>query len=55
MTAAEQFQVSPDAAARGAPTDKRWADRYRFQGVASMADRSSPDYSGARTTTARTA
>lgn len=43
--AAERFQVS-------VPTAKRWADRYRSEGEAGMADRSSrPHFSPARTPT----
>jgi transposase InsO family protein len=45
--AAERFQVSVSTA-------KRWADRYRAQGEAGMADRSSRPHSSPRRTPART-
>jgi hypothetical protein len=45
--AAERFQVSPTTA-------KRWADRYREQGPAGMADRSSRPHLSPRQTPTRT-
>ncbi|MDX3249534.1 helix-turn-helix domain-containing protein, partial [Streptomyces sp. ME18-1-4] len=45
--AAERFQVSPTTA-------QRWADRYRDQGEAGMADRSSRPHTSPRRTPTRT-